>query len=199
MCCFFRARDWALCCRMCGNRMLNLGCFGPRLLTVFGPFLVDSIFFREIEKLWILLHLSGAHHRGTVLSVCPGMPFLPFIIITTLRTEIVSYSASANRLVLPRPSSLWPIKQIILQWWSPNGAVARRWEGKEGRKAAVGRSCTSCVLWQANLLRNVAWHTQLLGDKRNKVIKKLIKQCWTRGTQNISRVSWWSTQQPWHW
>lgn len=65
------------------------------------------------------------------------------------------------------------------------------------RKVGVRRSCINYVLCQASILRSTVSCMWFSGEKQDSVSKnpseevsrKLIKQCCTRGTQDISRVS----------
>lgn len=56
-------------------------------------------------------------------------------------------------------------------WLGPAGGMARRWEGKEDRKAGVRRSCATYVLCQASLLRT-AFSILFCGRELDRVSKK---------------------------
>lgn len=64
------------------NTMLNLGCFGPSLPSLFRGLLTaywrTSSSSESVTSLWILLALLGPRQWGTVVSARPGISFSPF-------------------------------------------------------------------------------------------------------------------------
>lgn len=105
------------------NKMLNLGRFGPGLLTLFKGFLTTywrtSSSLERLKSFRILLALLGPNRRGTVVSVSLRIFFstlFDFIILfynnQVENTQVGTHNALTNRLALPLSSSPWSITRM---------------------------------------------------------------------------------------